>query len=271
MRTVGSILLMVLFVPLLLLGVLSLTVKFQLLNSNFWLSTFEKNDVYSRVANEVKTSAEDQVKKEGGSLNDAKVLTDLISPTNLKDIVSKNLTYTLDYMNGKTSRFNAYIPISMMPRDLLPASIAGRSDTVPVETLLSEYNVRGIGKNQIWILGTVGLWVTRLIIVDLAIVIILLLSLFFLTEKGKKFWSIGTALILTGLIVLFASGFLEVIRSSMITDWPVSNEPSQHILGTFLPFLLQNILNIWFGIGGLLVIGGIALFFVKRRVYNIRK
>lgn len=271
MRVAGSILLIIFVVPFLLLGVLSSTVKFQLLNSDFWLSTFEKNNVYSRIAEEIKTSAEMQVEKKGGSLKDAKVLTDLITPTNLKDIISKNLTYTFDYMNGKANDFNAYIPVSKLPRDLLPVTVAGRSDTVPVETLLSEYNIRGVNKNQIWLLGNTGVWLTRLFVVDWIIVIILLLSLFFLTAPGKKFWNLGVTFVLSGLLLLGSFGFLEVIRSSMLTDWPKSSEPSQHILGTFLPFLLQNILIVWLGTGIFLVICGIVLFFVKKGVYNIRK
>lgn len=271
MRIVGSVLLIILLIPFLLLAVLSSTIKFQLLNSGFWLSTFEVNNVYSRIATEIKASAEGQVEKKGGSLNDAKVLTNLITPANLKDIISKNLTYSLDYMNGRTNQFNAYIPVSKIPRDLLPATIAGRSDTVPVSTLLSEYNIQGISKNQIWILGTVGLWATRLVVVDWAIVIILLVSLYFLTNPGKKFWNLGVAFVLSGLLLLGSFGFLEVIRHSMLTDWVTGNEPSQHILGTFLPYLLQNILFVWLIVGIFLVLTGIVLFFIKRRVYNVRK
>lgn len=271
MRVLGSVILIILLIPTLLLGILAGSIRFQLLNSNFWLTTFEKNNIYSRVASEIKKSAEDQVEKEGGSVRDAKVLTDLITQENLKDIISKNLTYSLNYMNAKTPQFNVYIPVSKLPRDLLTANISGKVDTISLETLLSDYNVKGIDKNRIWLLGTVGMWATRLLIVDWVIILMISFSLYFLTVPGKKLLNLGIGFILTGVLLLGAFGFLEVIRGSMITEWPKGNEASQHILGTFLPYILRGITIVWLVIGVLLLLGGIALFFVKKPVYNKRK
>lgn len=268
MKNFLSILLTVLATPFLIVGLLLMTVKFQLLNSNFWLTSLERNNVYDRVALVIKTSAESQVAKEGGSVQDAKILTNLITPDNTKDIISKNLISVLNFTNGKTTNLDVYIPISKLPKHLLPASIADKPDVIPIETILSEYNIRGVSKNQIWILGMIGTWVTRILIVDWVIVAIFLASLFFLTQSGKKFWNIGATLILSGIIVVAGYVFLEIVRGSMINDWPKGNEPSQHILGTFLPFVLGDFLKLWIIAGIFLVVCGIALFFVRRRVYN---
>lgn len=100
MKTFASILLVIFFIPLLLISVVSYTLKFQLLDYNFWQSTFQKNNVYQNLASESKGSFESQINSEGGNKNDIQVLTDLITPDNTKDVVDKNLQNFLSFANG---------------------------------------------------------------------------------------------------------------------------------------------------------------------------
>lgn len=271
MKIAVSILLIILFVPLFLIGLLSATVKFQLISSDFWLTTFEKNNIYTRMAQKIKETAESNLVSDGGSLKEAKVLTDLITPANVKDLVSNNLINLFGFMNGKTGTLNVYVPIGKFPKGLLPASVAGKSEVIPIDSLLSEFNVKGIGEAQIQALGQSGLWIGRIFVVDLVLIVGILFLLYLLTGPGKRFWNIGQGLLLSGFLVLGGFGFLVVVRGSMLTDWTKGSEPSQLILSTFLPYLLKDVLIVWLGVGVFLVIVGISLFFVKKRVYNVPK
>ena len=80
MKFFANTLLISLFVPLVLIGLLSATIKFQILNFNFWQTTLAANNVYTKLSQTLQTYEENQIVKEGGKKSDAKILTDLITP-----------------------------------------------------------------------------------------------------------------------------------------------------------------------------------------------
>ena len=101
-RNFGQSLLVGLFVIFAFVELIAVSFKFQLLDYNFWTSTFQKHNTYQVLATAGKTSFESQVANEGGNKNDVKILTDLITPQNAKDVVTHNLQNFLNFANGKS-------------------------------------------------------------------------------------------------------------------------------------------------------------------------
>lgn len=265
MRFLGKFILIVLFVPLFLLAILTITVKFQLLRPDFWQTTFRANDVYTKLSVAFKNIAETQTVKEGGSLSDARVLTNLITPANLQDFLEKNFKSILDFVNGKVKEAAIYIPIRILPSGFIPKNFGKISENTPLTVLLSEFNVQGIQKAQIDALSHVGLWSTYLLTLDVAIVALISLGLFLLVEKGKRFVAPGLAFILAGFITLAVTLLGFVIRGSMLSDWVKSKEPVQIILSPFAPYVLGEILKVWLYIGSFAILIGIVLLFLRRK------
>ncbi len=254
MKFTAKLVLILLFIPLFLVGILAISVKFQVLQPDFWQTTFRANDVYTKLAVALKNTAETQTVKEGGSLQEARVLTNLITSSNLQDFIEKNLENILDFANGKVKEAIVYIPINKLPGGLLPKNLGKISENMPLATLLAEFNVHGIQKAQIDSLSQVGLWSTRFLIADLVLIGLILAGLIFLVDEGNRFVAPGIAFLISGLLILAVSLFV----------WVKGSEPSQVLLSTFAPYVLGKILRLWMWAGVTAVILGLILLFVKK-------
>lgn len=270
MRVIASIFLILLFVPLFLIAILATTVRFQILDSNFWLGTFSQNNIYENLSTAIKKYAEDKTVASGGNKNDIRVLTDLITPANVQDGVTRNLTNVLNFVNGQTGMLDIYIPFDKIPKDLLPTTYDEKSNTIPLTSLLVSLNIQGIGKPQLNIISSIGFWSWTLLVMDLILVFVALTLQFLLTRPGRRFWNIAVGLLLSGLITIFTFIIGEGIRRSVITEWPKNTEPAMQIFAVFSPYILQRILVLWLVIGVCAIAFGILLFFFKRPVYNKR-
>lgn len=265
MKFTAQLILIILFIPIFLLSVFSATVRFQFLKPNFWLTSFEKNNVYTGLALTLQNATENQIETEGGSRTEVKVLTGLITPENLKETIEKNLTNILNFANGKSGELVFYIPIQKIPKSLLPNNIGLLSEEMTAETLLQKFNVQGINKSQIETLKRVGMQSNYFFILNISVAILILIVLAVLVAKGGKFVAPAMALLPSGIITLLIVGLGYVIRMSMTTDWVKSSEPSQNILSTFAPYILQEVLHLWLYIGIGAIIIGIVLLFIKKR------
>ena len=114
MKHLFKIVLTFLFIPLFLLLVLSLTIKFKFLYTNFWIDKYDLAFYQNLTA----------------SLN----LADgdfKISPGLAKSTVDKNLVNIVDYLNGQTTKLLIFIPQEM------ELSISG--EDIPLDLLLARY------------------------------------------------------------------------------------------------------------------------------------
>lgn len=268
MKILAKILLITLFVPLSLAVILVTTVKLQLLDTNFWKDTFKENYVYSNLSVILKTGVNKQTEKGGGKPSDLEVLTDVITPDIIEDSISRNLDNFLGFANGKKKELLVYLPINKIPKELAPKSVALSSEEMPLTTLLSKFNIN-LGQDiPVSQFAYTGLATTYLIMGFSALSILCLFLLFVLTEKEKRFITPGLALIITSLILLGTVLFGYIIRGSMLTDWVNGIEPSQIILSTFAPYVLERILKLWTIIGIVILIIGIILSFVRKPSYT---
>ncbi len=247
------------------MGLLSTTARFQLLDTGFWLTTFEKNNVYDNFAKVLKTSTEKQTIKEGGNIGDAAFLTNLLTPENLKDITEKNLSNALTFLNGKSEELIVYIPVSKIPKDLLPKTIKPISEQMTAEELLKEFNIMGVKSAQIKNLSSIGSWTTYFWLTNFGLIVLVIFLLIRLVNNGSRFVAPGLVFILSGILTLAVVLFGFVVRGSMLTDWVKSSEPSQIILATFAPYIFWGVLRVWLFAGIGLLASGVLLLFLKKR------
>ena len=236
------------------------------MSTRFWLATFEKNNVYDNLAGVLKTGVEKRTVEKGGNRGDAAFLTNLATASNLKDVTEKNLTNILSFLNGESKELNVYIPINKIPKGLLPKNIKPISETMTIEELLKQFNIMGIQNAQIKNLASVGSWSTYFWVLNMALIGLIVFLLIRLTDHRSKFIASGAAFILSGILVFALSAFGYAVRGSMLTDWVKGSEPTQVLLAPFAPYILGEVLKMWFFAGiALLTSGGVLLVLRKKQ------
>lgn len=88
----------ILFSILFIIFLASLSLKFQLLNSSYWINSFEKNNVYPGLSKVLEKGLE----SEGPGIK--------INDKILKNVFEKNIVNALDFINGKTEDLIFMLP-----------------------------------------------------------------------------------------------------------------------------------------------------------------
>jgi hypothetical protein len=271
MKVAAQVLLIILFVILFLVGLLAGTFKFQLLDYNFWQGTFEKHNVYQNLAAASKNSLESQVGAGGGSKNDARVLTDLITSANVKDFVDKNLQNILSFVNGKTPQIIVYLPVKIIPRSLLPNNLIGIQSDIPLKDLLTKFNYQNYQSLPLQSLGRLGRLTALVFMGSVSLLVVIMILLVFLVRDGDRFVAPGIAVFLSGVITLFLSGVggrLEVVPPGSL---PGNSSFIKILAGNLIPPLLTELMKTWSVVGIVFVATGLVLFFVRRSRYNTKR
>src|SRR3990167_9521662 len=271
MRSVASAFLIIFFVLISFISLLTATFKFQLLDYNFWQRSFEKNNVYQNLAVVIKNSLESQIEKEGGSKNEVKVLTDLITTENLKDFIGKNIQNILSFVNGRTPQVIAYIPVSIIPKSLLPKNLIGIQSEIPLKDLLTKFNYQNYQSLPLQELGSLGRPATFVFMGLVSVLAVIFILLVLLVKESSRLTAPGIAVFSSGVLTLIISkigGSLKTLSSDGLSN----NYSLANILaGNLLPPLIKEFMKTWSIIVTVLVIIGVALFFVRKPSYNIPK
>lgn len=271
MKAVAQVLLTILFVIVFFLGLVTASFKFQLLSYGFWSTTFQKHNVYQNLATVTKDSFEQQIIKEGGNKNDVRILTDLITPLNVKETVDRNLKNFLGFANKEKSQINVYLPIDKIPDNLLSKSIAGLKTEMTLQELLTKFNYQdweNLNLNNIANFGQITFYLFIGVVIFLLLILTLLILL---VESGARFVSIGVTFVLSGgltlLVVSLASGINTIVSNELINNTSIASV----IAGTVIPPVITEIVYLWRIIGFVMLLLGVVLFFIKKPKYNNSK
>lgn len=262
MKLLLKIFLETLLFVLIIIVVISSTIKFQLLKPDYWHSHFQPTNVYEPVAQYLREMFEEQTVKEGGSRADAKILTDIISGPNLELFIEKNITNILNFMNGEASQLFVFIPINLLPPGLLPRGL-NIEELTPVDRLLTIFNVKQ--DLQLQRLSTLGPITHYLLIISIALSLLLMMILYKITDSGKRLWSNAFPFILSGLLVLILVGVGYVIKVNMGSELVKSSIIGDRVLGTILPVIIGGIVATWLVVGVLLLTLGVGLVFIRKK------
>jgi hypothetical protein len=271
MKIAAQILLIIFFVILFFVELVSATFKFELLNYNFWKVTFQKHNVYQNLADVSKTSFESQIDKEGGNKNDVKILTDLITPDNAKDVVDKNLQNLLDFTNGGSSQIIVYLPIDKIPKNLLPQNIAGVKSEMTVSDLLTKFNFQDWQNLPFQNLFNIGKYICYLFIIAAFLLLLVLVLLILLIERGKRFISLGVAFVLSGSLAFFLADVVTNLNGTFSRGLADNSSITLIILGVIFSPAVAEMVFVWKILGLTILILGFGLFFVKKPTYNSSK
>lgn len=271
MKVTAQIFLIIFFILFFFVGLISATFKFQLLSYSFWQNTFEKYNVYQNLAVVSKDSFNSQVTKEGGNKNDVKILTDLITPENAKELIDRNLQNFLSFVNGKVAQMNVYLPVDKVPANLLPKNITGDKTVIPITDLLTKFNFQNSQNLPLEEISRVGTISYYLFIGSAFLFLLVLILLILLVEKGSTFVGIGIAFMICGGLTFLLSNVATGLNSVLTKDLTTSTSIAAVVAGTMIPPVITEILPTWKILGIILFFFGFVLFFIKKPSYNSPK
>ncbi len=264
MRTFGGIVIILFTVPLFLIAIASATLKFQLLQADFWESAFEKDNVYSKITDIVKESVVSQTVEKGGNALEIKVITDLITPENVKDFVNKNLENLLDYSNGIAKELMVYIPVGRAPKGFLPVNFENLPETMPVTSLLTKLNISGISQTEIQYIPLIGRATLLLLVLSLSLLLICFLVLFVFIDTDRKFVWPGIAFIVNGFVLLLVYVYSYSIRSQIVKNTFMKGDISETVFETIAYPAIKGVGNIYFIVGICAFACGVGLILLKK-------
>jgi hypothetical protein len=268
MKVAAQVLLIVFFIILFFVGLISTTFKFQLLDYNFWQNAFQKHNVYQNLAVVSRNSFESQIAKEGGNKNDVKVLTDLITEENAKDVVNHNLRNLLNFTNGKSYQINVYLPVDKVPRSLLPKNISGVKTEMPITDLLTKFNFQDWQKLPWQDLSNLGKISYYFFIGTISLLLLIFILLILLVENGARFIGLGTVFVLSGGFTFFLINIVANINKVLTQGVVQGSSIMSVVVGTIMPPILNEMISSWQILGVILLIAGVTLFFIKKPGYN---
>lgn len=260
--------LVIIYIPIFLIFLFAVNLRFQLLTPSFWDKTFSSGDTYSKLSESINKNLESQTIAEGGRASDVKILTDLITPENVKDAISRNINNVLQYANGKTKELTVYIPVNKIPETLLSKNLNKVKTEMSLTALLKEFNVSGISASQIQLISRVGS-VSWLVFITTSLLMVLLFYLLYISVGfGKRLVAPGMALIISGIVALFVVGAGTVIQINWAKDLAGSPNMGDSIIRMVVPPIIQSVLRVWLYSAVVVLILGFALVFVKKSEYN---
>lgn len=273
MRFVARALLVIIAVPIFILTVLSINIRFQFLSSRFWINTFEKGNIYSQISENVENRLISKVVAEGGGKSDVALLSNLISPTSLKDFSEKNIRNILLYANGKSSQIMVFtpVPLGKIPEGFGKNNLENFSEEIPLTDFLKGFDISGIGESDIQAISDFGTWAWILTAGSFSLLVLALVLAYLTTNSGKHLITPGMALILPGIFMLTAYLVGSFAGRVLTDDFRESTNVGTSLAAIIIPPVIQNVVQIWIWFGTFAVILGILLFFLKKPVYNDAK
>jgi hypothetical protein len=270
MKFIAKLILTIIFIPVFLIFIFAVNLRFQFLLPSFWQNTFNANGTYSKLSVSISKNLISQTVASGGNAGDVKILTDLISADNLKDIIDRNINNFLQYANGKAAEIIVYLPVSKIPAALLSENFGNVSEQMSLTDFLKEFNISGISAAQIQFVSYLGIGSWIFLIVSTLLTVLLLYILYRSEEPGVRLIAPGTALVISGVIALLAGSIGTIVRTSWSEQLAGSSNIGDSFLGIIVPPVIQGVLGVWFSFAIAAVILGVILFFMKRPLYNKR-
>ena len=260
MKVLANILLTFVSIPLLILLVFSVNIRFQFLKYDFWINTFEKGNIYQKISDEIKTNLESNAIKSGGKANDVIDLSSLISADNVEKFFDENIQSFLQYANGKSSEIMISFPFT---NDLWKAS-----SKIKLTDLLEEYNIETVSKTDIQAISKLGKlsWAVTLSLTFLIFLIIFLMYIF--TKSGRHLVSLGISFTFSGVVAIacFVAG--KFAAEIISRDFSSSTNIGKSLSVIIAAPVINNSVQLWFWFGISFLITGIILFFLKKPANN---
>jgi hypothetical protein len=268
MKFIAKFILTVIFIPVFLAFLFAVNLRFQLLTPLYWEDIFSLSGTYSELSSSVSKSLVSQTVAQGGSAGDVKILTDLLSPENLKDVINTNIINVLQYANGKAKEITVYLPIEKIPVTLVPGNFTNISERMSLTDFLKEFNISGISASQIQSVSRLGLGSWIFLTSTVLVMFLLLYLLYLLVKSGKHLVAPGLALVISGITAFLIRGIIVVIENDWVKALVTSANTGNLLIGIIVPPVIQGVLKIWSSFAAGAIVLGVILFFIKKPLYN---
>jgi len=250
-----------------LLFLLATTLRFELLQTRFWTTAFEKSGVYEEMVTGVNTL---QKQIDASPIKGRFQLKSVITKERLQEVVTGNIDRLIVYLHGTTKELRLFLPLNewnLPPQVLNTPILKGLTKDTELASALKAFAVPPETANMIiTTLATVQkilMWLPAVWLGLLAVVVGLGIGYFLLGTGPARFVGMGFLLTAAGLIEGLISVAGITITNLMMTQssvqWPgwirvlTTNLIEQFFaMGKTVGFLVS-------GIGFVLWIGSIAL------------
>lgn len=271
-----------LFIPMSLLLLCLISLRFILLNSSFLINSLNNSKVYEAVASQTQkalnTNIEEHYLEESIMLNNEdvkKILRDkkdsqkilvekLVTKEFVKDIAEQNIERIVSFLNGAKDIPNLYLPIQQfLPVNNSPNGVIFSNNTDFKRFIESLYNETSTQVySQISLLGKTG-FILNMLILLLVVTQGLILLFFYRAEGVNVGWqNVGLILLTTGITLIMATKLVTITTMNLANDLMESQEPIIILTILIIKPLLTNIFNMWW-LGSAIILT-IALFiFIK--------
>ncbi len=268
MKFVIKFLLFTLSAPILLIAVLSINLRFQLLSSKFWLTTFDRANVYYQISNSVVSKLNSNVVAEGGNVNDIGTLSELISANSLKGLIEENINSILLYANGQSKELILTVPLAIenLPQGVNPTNLEDLSKKMTFGEFVKEFNITGISEQDIKILASMGLWSYILFGISIVLIIVIIEAGYLITTPGKRISITFINFVLSGLTLFSVYYVLTEAGRLIKVNYIGSMNIGTSIFAIVIPPLLNNLAQIWLWVGIANVVVGIVFIFIKKPI-----
>lgn len=258
MKFIAKFLLTAIAVPVFIILVLSINIRFQFLSSKFWTDTLEKGNVYAKISSVISDNLESKVIAEGGGKSDVAVLTNLISPLNVKDFAQNNIQSVISYANGREPELAIYTP-SLKPSDK-PVPL----EKVSFAQFAKDYNVSGVTQKDLEVLAKFGFWSWLLFGASIVLIILISVFLYLLAPHGKHLGGMGTVFVLSSVVMAGCYFFLNYAAGLLTDNFAGSSNIATAFGAVIAPPVIGEIIKVWALFSVLTFVLGILLFFVKK-------
>jgi hypothetical protein len=270
-RYIVAILFQFSFAALLLL----ITIRFQILNPDFLISSLRSAGAYEQsvtlfkeylgntVKEELKAAGLDELPIEQRQLleNEIMELTSAIEADEVQDLVETNIYRFYSYMNSEAGDIVLYFPIQTWGLPELITSQEPYSQLTENTTLDSVMGIESandartqLSQTKEYIKLVRSFWFIPLILSVLLLIFNYLLS----TSPGKV-KSSAWLLIVSGIYTLLMCGTAYVGSNEFVERMATYGEPILLMMGTIVPHLIISIIYLWMKIAFGMIVAGVAI------------
>lgn len=273
MKIIAKILLTILIIPVFLLFMFSINIRFQVLTSKFWMSTFERGRVYSQISLYLNNRLESTVLSEGGKVGDVKTLSNFLSEESIKRFVEDNLVSFITYANGKSKEMVVSVPFAAtaIPENYGLSDLGSTSQKMTLSGFLKQFQINGISDSQIQLISKYGYFSWLFTVFSFVLFVIIFVLEYLLTDAGRRLITPGIGILLSGITALILSLAGNYISGEFMGRFIGGTNMGASIAAILLRPLIANVVQIWtfFGLSGTLL--GVLLFFIRKPAINKSK
>jgi hypothetical protein len=265
------------------------TVRLQLLDPKFFITTFRQANIYGQIEKEIqpvlKDKLQEELEKEGANLapltpSQRKMLEEefdeaieLITAEKIQDLIETNTSRFLGFLNGHEKELLLYLPIRKWGfSELILSSIpfSNLSEETDIEVLISSEKERQEVKEKLTEIRNVVKQVKDAWIISGAVMTSLLIVHYFLSKSPGKIKPTAWLITVAGVSTAVYSGLLFVLSREIASRISYWNQPPQIIITSIIPHLISGVIELWLSIAAASIITGalvlhLTSFILKRR------